>query len=62
MVVVVVVVAGPMVEVVEDRCASARPGPGSRPPRPYQQSSDASGGVRNKRPVGTTQPASPLFL
>jgi hypothetical protein len=45
MVVVVVVAADPMVVVVEDLRASACPGLGSRPPRPHQQSSDASGGV-----------------
>jgi hypothetical protein len=47
MVVVVVVAADPMVVVVKDWHTSARPGPRSRPPRPHQQSSDASG-VRNK--------------
>jgi hypothetical protein len=42
-VVVVVVAADPMVVVEEDWRASARPGPGSWPPRPRQQSFDASG-------------------
>jgi hypothetical protein len=72
-VVVVVVAADPMAGVAEDWRASARPGPGSRSPRPRQQSSNASGsqplrpqrgggGVRNKRPVGAAQPTSPLLL
>jgi hypothetical protein len=39
-----------------------RPRPRSRPPWPHQQSFDAPGGVRNKRPIGATQPASPLLL
>jgi hypothetical protein len=51
-VVVVVVAADPMVVVAEDRRASARPGPRNRPPLPHQQSSDASRGVRDKRPIG----------
>jgi hypothetical protein len=42
-VVVVVVAADPMAMVAEDWRASARPGPGSRTPRPRQQSFDAFG-------------------
>jgi hypothetical protein len=70
MAVAVAVVADPMVMVAEDWHASVRPGPGSRPPRPHLQSSIASGrrppqprkGVRDQRPVGATQPVSPLVL
>jgi hypothetical protein len=49
-----------MVVLVEDLRASASPRPGSRPPRPRQLSSGASGGVRirgqirDERPVGAT--------
>jgi hypothetical protein len=70
MVVAEVVAVDPMVVVAEDWHASMCPRPRSQPPRPHQQSFDASEsrpprphrGVRNKRSVGTTQPASPLFL
>jgi hypothetical protein len=57
-----------MVVAAEDWRASTRPRPRSRSPRPRQWSSDASGGVRikrrvrNKRPIGATQPVSPFFL
>jgi hypothetical protein len=37
-------------------------GPGSWPPRPHLQSSSASGGLKNERPISATQPASPLLL
>ena len=47
---VVEVAADLMVVVAEDLRASARPGPGSRPPRPHQQSSDASRGFKMNDP------------
>jgi hypothetical protein len=42
------VAAGLMMVLVEDRRAPAGPGPGSRPPRPRQLSSGASGGGPNQ--------------